>query len=121
MMARLLFSFRGRIGRGQYWTGQLLSVVIPAIAAAAVVGFFELLFPGSPDKSLYGGLGLLACLGLSLFIQFAVMAKRCHDLGKSGVWTVLAFVPLLNLVWMVAGLGIPEGQPEDNRWGPPAV
>jgi uncharacterized membrane protein YhaH (DUF805 family) len=47
--------------------------------------------------------------------------KRFHDRGKSGWWVLILFIPVIGFFWAIIDLGILQGDPGDNRFGPPAV
>ena len=118
----LFLSFAGRIGRGKFWLGVLLAGIVSIVGSVVMgLGFGPDGRGGASVSNMLpvvlGGLVLLA----SAIAQIAVMIKRCHDRGKSGWWVLLALVPLVGAIWMIVDLGIIEGVPEANRWGPPAV
>lgn len=118
-VAQMLFSFNGRMRRGQYWacalgSGVVLMVVIGIAAAlSAAVG-------GGPEAGpspIFGVLVVLAYPAL-LWSSFALQAKRWHDRGKSGWWALLGFVPLAN-IWVMIEVGFLAGTPGPNDYGPP--
>jgi uncharacterized membrane protein YhaH (DUF805 family) len=96
----------GRIGRQTWWIGVGILFVIALILGA-----------------LFGGEGivpfvlniLMAIAGIMLHI------KRFHDRGKSGWWVLILFIPVIGFFWAIIDLGILQGDPGDNRFGPPAV
>lgn len=98
----------GRIGRLSYFlTGIFLSVVS---------GFLSFAIAPSSD----GG-WIVFCIFIllpTIYISFAAAIKRLHDLGQSGWWSLLSFIPFINL-----GLGIYllffKGMPGVNKYGPP--
>jgi uncharacterized membrane protein YhaH (DUF805 family) len=51
-------------------------------------------------------------------MQFAVMAKRCHDRGKSGWMSLIMLIPLAGPIWALIDLGILAGQDGPNEYGP---
>jgi len=62
--------------------------------------------------ALYGIYALAA-----LVPSLAVDVRRLHDIGKSGWWLLIAFVPIVGgiilLVWCAT-----DSQPGDNQYGP---
>lgn len=77
--------------------------------------------------------GLYALFGLvSIWPALAICAKRLHDRDQSGLWlllyvasAVLAVIPLAGAavglgvrIWWLVNLGILDGTPGDNRFGP---
>ena len=79
--------FEGRSRRKEYWTFVLVNSAISIILSAldSTIGFG------------FGFLGLLFYLAI-LLPSIAVSVRRLHDIGKSGLWLLLAFVPIVNLV-----------------------
>ena len=53
-----------------------------------------------------------------LWPGLAVGVKRCHDRGKSGWWLLLLFIPLIGFIWWLIDLGMLEGTPGPNAYGP---
>ena len=94
---RLLFSFRGRIGRVAYVFALLLAV---ALLALIVWGSFEALAAGAQAlrgtglnaASLQTGIWTIAGL-LTTWMLLAVTVKRLHDRGRSGIWAFVTIVP----------------------------
>ncbi len=65
---------------------------------------------------------VLLPIGILLFVmQLDIFAKRWHDLGRSGWWTLLTFIPFIGSIIAFAlfiYLGVAQGQAEDNQYGP---
>jgi uncharacterized membrane protein YhaH (DUF805 family) len=101
------FDWRGRISRKSYWLFGLLPAAI-------------LLFDRFVMLGLVGAWAswLVLCLGSVPSIMIDI--KRSHDLGRSGWFTLLLFVPLLN-IWPMIELGFIKGSDGVNRHGPPAL
>ena len=125
-----LFSFFGRIGRGRFWGGvamQILMMVVFAGAAMAV----QFAVAGPESLTATNELGepqpqfspvAMAILGvgyiLVLWSSLAVAVKRAHDRGKSGWWILIMLVPIVGFIWWLVDLGILEGQEGPNKYGP---
>jgi uncharacterized membrane protein YhaH (DUF805 family) len=107
----MLWSFQGRIGRLVYLSGNLVVWAL-AIAVAAVVYYL-----GAEGTQLAGVVLLL--LVAMTWSQLALAAKRFHDLGKTGLASLLLFVPLAGLVVPFYLLFAP-GEEQDNQYGPVA-
>jgi uncharacterized membrane protein YhaH (DUF805 family) len=99
----LLFSHEGRINRAKYWLGNLLLLIIWAVASA----MFEWLHPG---------LRLLASL-LTIYPSIMLYIKRAHDLDRSGHFCWLLLIPLVNIFPAIL-LGFFKGTTGPNRFGP---
>lgn len=116
----LLFSFRGRISRRQWWFG-------------IVVGYALMLcitFPAAfiPNPTLQAVLWIPA-----LWILFALHTKRHHDRNRQGWWTIIAIISamatwillaiipglrgIILILWIVF-FGCLRGDAGKNRYGP---
>src|SRR5579862_3389043 len=102
----LFFSFRGRVGRGDFWYAAL--VVLSALAVFDVA--MDRLF----DRSL--PIVLVAAIVWSLL---ALGIKRYHDIGRSGWWLLLLAIPIIGPAWVLYSIGFRKGQPRENRYGAP--
>ena len=93
-----IVDFKGRARRSEYWWFTLFNIIVSAIIAMAL-----------PDIA---GLWSLIVLIPSL----SLCIRRLHDVGKSGWWYLILFVPLVGeillLVWFCRDSG------PDNQWGP---
>ncbi len=99
----LFMSSEGRISRQPWWIG---------VGILFVAGIIAILIFGTDGLLAFVVQILLMIAGLMLHI------KRCHDRDKSGWWVLLMFVPLVGFIWAIIDLGILEGTPGDNRFGP---
>ena len=108
---QLLFGFKGRIKRSQFWLGTLVN-----IGMSQVIGTLGVLLAANVFES--AGL-FIAIIFLTyipfLWISFALSTKRLHDHNIYG-WLVI--VPFYNiylavLTWFV------KGDTGPNRFGPP--
>lgn len=101
---RQYVTFDGRARRTEYWIFVLVYIVLMLIASAldALLG----------TNGLLGGLVSLVHLLPSL----AVLARRLHDIDRSGWWMLVSFIPLVGwlilLYWTVK-----EGDTGTNRFG----
>lgn len=89
----LPFSFRGRIGRGKYWIGVLLSVVIFFVG----VGFFASVM--NPTGSGSSAVLAIPVLLVFLWVYSAVTVKRLRDAGWP-LWALIVY-PLVVPLWIV--------------------
>ena len=110
-MLEFLFSPIGRIGRAQWWLGQLVPLAF-FIALWILISHSE------------GGLGWLngAAIGaICIFLvwfTFCLTVKRYHDRNKSGWWYLLQFIPIVGPIWATVELGFLAGDYSDNDFGP---
>jgi uncharacterized membrane protein YhaH (DUF805 family) len=111
----LFTSFEGRIGRQQMWMGIIVLVVASLIATV-----LDMLF-GTID--IESGIGIISGLFalVSIYPAVALYAKRWHDRGKSGWWTLIIFVPLIGFIWWLVECGFLRGTEGPNQYGPDPV
>lgn len=101
-----LLSFQGRMRRRDYWLYSLPILL--------------LLIPTFLNQ---GGNVLLDILSLviSLFAMYASTAlniKRLKDRNKNIWWIVLTFIPIIGPIFALVELGILDGTPGENQYGP---
>jgi len=110
---QVLFSFDGRIGRANYFGGQLVTAMLQVAAVAFIVGLAgysvnslidDLLSFSFNISRLVNNLAgyalvVVALLIVSAWIGFATLIKRLHDLNASGCLAL--FIPLLNIIPVV--------------------
>jgi uncharacterized membrane protein YhaH (DUF805 family) len=54
---------------------------------------------------------------LAIWIALALHAKRWHDRGKSGWWTLIVLVPFIGAIWLFVELGCLRGTVGPNQYG----
>jgi len=104
---KYLFSFKGRATRTEYWT---VSICLNLLMLPASI----------TDEADYTvGLAYYTFIILIpiMWLSFAVVVRRLHDLDKSGWFSLLMLVPILNLVLGVYAAFF-KGKDEDNKYGP---
>lgn len=92
---KTLFSFRGRAGRREYW--RLLGFTVLVGMSLSVLA----LVPGGQI------LGIPLSLAANV-VQWAIIARRLHDLGRSGWWQVPATALGMAAAVNILGMG-PKG------------
>lgn len=102
--------FTGRAVRSEYWYFVLFNFII-----SIALSYFDRLF-GSGSTFGSGILSIIFSLGI-LLPGIAVAVRRLHDIGKSGLWILLAFIPIIGWIWLIV-LYISESAPGDNEYGP---
>ena len=105
-------NFNGRARRSEYWFFELFMLIISAVVylvdylitgGAAVYNFVDIIY----------GLFSLAILVPSL----AVAWRRLHDIGKSGVYWLFIFIPLVGWIFLLAWF-VKDSDLGENRFGP---
>jgi len=107
----LFTSLEGRIGRQSYWMGVLALYGITFVAA-----LLDNLV-GTASEYGYGIITIVVTLAL-IYPQIVLLAKRWHDHGKSGWWTLIGLVPVIGGLWLLIELGFLKGTDGDNQYGP---
>ena len=111
------FDLFGRSSRSQYWLFQLMHLL--AIVAAVVVDVYASEYVRAYPK------GILTIFALVIHIvpQITVSVRRLHDIGRSGFWYLLVFVPFgafVLLYWSCVGSDLgPNDYGNDPRDAPP--
>lgn len=95
--------FDGRARRSEFWYFVLFNLLFTALFT--IIGNFI----G------FERLGNLASL-VTFLPGLAVSVRRLHDVGKSGWFVLLVFVPLIQLYLLY--LDVQDSQPGDNQYGP---
>lgn len=97
--------FQGRARRKEYWMFVLFNVIISIILSSveAVADLPKIL------STIYS----LAVLLPSL----AVGARRLHDIGKSGWWLLISFIPIIGGIILLVFM-CQDSQDGDNQYGP---
>lgn len=125
-MIDLLFSFQGRIRRLHYWLVSFgaglglsvfyLTVFMILFAVASGTGDARTAM-SSPGMIIALLLLTLVYLVFAFWISLAVQIKRWHDRDKSGVWVLIAFIPMVGPLWSVIECGFVDGTEGPNRYG----
>ncbi|MBV7300173.1 DUF805 domain-containing protein [Enterovibrio paralichthyis] len=101
-----LLSFEGRMRRRDYW---LYS--IPVLVMIMPTFFYQ------------GGSVVLDALALAIslfaiYASFALNVKRLRDRNKAPWWIVVTFLPLVGPLFALIELGMLDGTPGPNQYGP---
>jgi len=117
---KLLWSFDGRIGRSAYAGGLLLNLVMMLIAPLILLYLEKNWAPSTLlEMKDFHLIPMLAVVALFSWALVALAAKRLHDLGVTGWFSLLMIVHGANLI-MIIVLLIVRGEGNDNRYGPGA-
>lgn len=113
--------FDGRARRKEYWfffIDQLLIVwgTVTALVIAETVISGGNGLAGNGMLILPGVFNLVFSLA-TLIPGLAVTIRRLHDIGKSGWWLLIAFVPLIGALVLLLFV-VREGDRETNEYGP---
>ena len=112
-MYRIRNIYNGRISQRNYIFGQLFIWLVSGISfvfANTILVLPEQYFLIGVIFSILGLILIVSCIVLS----WALHIRRFHDLGLSGYYTLLFFIPLVNLLILVLFFKKGEG---DNQFG----
>ncbi len=104
-------TFRGRSRRSEYWFFVLFYLLIAV--ALAVLDVLLGTFSEDDGLGLFSGLFALAMLLPTL----AVGVRRLHDIGRTGWWLLIAFVPIVGPIVLIV-FAVKDSEPGTNAYGP---
>lgn len=90
--------FKGRARRREFWYFELFCVLLSLVLS---------LFSDS--------LATLAML-ITFIPNLAVSVRRLHDIGRSGWWMLLVFIPIIGILWLLFW-ATQEGTTGSNQYG----
>jgi len=106
-------TFSGRARRSEYWYFVLFNFIFSVLAVMI----------GIAVGASIGAAGFVAIYLIYLIYQIAILipslaviVRRLHDVGKSGWYFFISFIPLVGIVWLIVLL-VTEGEPYDNQYG----
>lgn len=93
-------TFQGRASRSEYWYWCLFYFLIFILTEVPYIEY----------------LALIAAL-LVVIPSISVGVRRLHDIGKSGWWYLVAFIPLIGGLILLY-FAVLDSQPGENQYGP---
>ena len=111
--------FSGRASRTEYWIFSLFNFLF-ALTAIMLDNLLDTTFHFSTTRGYenlpYGAIYLVYLL--ALFVPtLAVTVRRLHDTGRSGVYILIGFIPVLGSIWLFVLLVTKGDYREKNRYG----
>lgn len=123
----LFTSFEGRISRQPFWLSVLALmiiewIVIIVLSLALGTSMMGGMDPGmTPDEAASAAMTAMIPMWIVILIflypSLAIYAKRWHDRGKSGWWTLICLVPIIGGIWLLVELGFLRGTEGPNQYG----
>ena len=107
---------RGRAPRSAFWWWLLFANLAIVAAAMVTLAFLAagVTAPGAVDEGLLWPVWLV---GLGLLVPTVTLAvRRLHDSGHSAWWLLVALIPVLGTVVLLAGSAT-SGTPGPNHYG----
>lgn len=103
--------FSGRSRRKEYWYFNLFNGIVMIFMALFAIAFSE------DRKPAMVPFFLMFAYGMVLFVpSLAVTIRRLHDIGKSGWWYFIAFIPFVGGIILFV-FTLLDSEPYANQWG----
>jgi uncharacterized membrane protein YhaH (DUF805 family) len=106
--------FSGRARRREFWYFALFNFLIQLVIVIAVSVLLGL--SGQYNQLTVNYVSSLYSLAV-LFPSIGVAVRRLHDIGMSGWWLLIIFIPFLGAVALLVMYCL-DSQPGTNRYGP---
>ncbi|MDP9195786.1 MAG: DUF805 domain-containing protein [Pseudomonadota bacterium] len=112
------FSFKGRIGRKQFWLYGVLLFMLFYMAALIPLMAVQYALGAEPPGA-YVGYALFAVVYvIMVWASLAVYVKRVHDRNRSGWFLLIQLIPIVGAIWLIVEAGFLKGTEGPNRFGP---
>ncbi|MBO6717247.1 MAG: DUF805 domain-containing protein [Rhizobiaceae bacterium] len=105
---------RGRARRREFWSFVLVALIVMVLAGCTGFAVASALETDIPTGI---GLGILGADLLLLPPFFSVLVRRLHDIGLTGWFALLGFIPSFGQL-IILVFALLESQKHENRWGP---
>lgn len=103
--------FSGRSRRKEYWLFQLFNSIIMIFLLLFAIPF------SAQEKPSMVPFTLMFVYGIIILVPgLAVTVRRLHDIGKSGYWYFIAFIPLIGGIILFV-FTLLDSEPFPNSWG----
>jgi uncharacterized membrane protein YhaH (DUF805 family) len=106
------FFYRGRASRSAYWWFYLFALIVVFVVEALT--FIPLTMNSSGGSVVLLFIGGIVSIYLGL-VLLALLVRRLHDIGKSGWWVFIGFVPIAGPIVLLV-FTVLEGTAELDRY-----
>lgn len=106
-------NFSGRARRSEYWYFILCNALIKLVLGLITVAIIK----ASNTMGIIGVVLIILYSFAMVVPNLAVVVRRLHDVGKSGWFYFVSFIPLVGQIWILA-LFCTEGNRGENKYGP---
>ena len=104
--------FSGRSRRKEYWYFNLFNGIVFVFLFLCAVPL------GEHEKPAMLPLGVMFVYSLVVMVpSLSVIIRRLHDIGRSGWWYFIAFVPVIGGIILFV-FTLLDSEPFANQWGP---
>ncbi len=98
--------FKGRASRSEYWYFTLFHLLVVILLLRFFLG----------SNTLFNIICGVYYFG-SIIPQLALTVRRLHDIGNSGWFFLVSFIPIIGPILMLVW-SLTDSQPGVNQWGP---
>ena len=112
-------NFNGRARRKEYWMFVLFNMIAGFILSVLdnLLGLDFKIGSGYYETSSgYGWISVTYMLAIIL-PSLSVLVRRLHDIGKSGWFMLITFIPFIGGIWILVLL-CTDGEKVENIYGP---
>ena len=103
--------FGGRARRQEYWMFGLFNMIIAVVLNVVAIGASSAL-----DVGVFMAIPTLYSLAV-IIPGIAVSVRRLHDIGKSGWYLLVAFIPFIGALILLYFMVL-DSTPGNNEYGP---
>ena len=108
--------FDGRATRSEYWYFVLFYFIFSFITSLIDMWVINPMLGATAQEAAQGGiLQIILALGL-LVPSIAIGIRRLHDIGKSGWWMLIGFIPIIGFLVLIY-FYVQDSQPGENLYG----
>lgn len=114
--------FKGRVGRLGLVLGVATNTLLAGVTIFGYITFANWVYQYS-QATILGILSIIIFVFLNIgfmIISLTFYIRRLHDIDRSGWWTMLLFVPIVNFLFIFYLL-IKSGTRGENKYGSPVV
>ena len=104
--------FSGRSRRKEYWFFQLFNLIIFAMLVPLSIAMRSV---DSQSFDAAGATLFIYCL-IVIVPSLSVTVRRLHDIGKSGWWYLIGFVPVIGGIILLV-FSLIDSEPYPNEYG----
>lgn len=104
--------FEGRASRREFWTFALVALGLVALSVWITVRLMSAQVVGQ-----FGMLPMLVIVGGLVVPYYAAVARRLHDVGKSGWYMFVQLIPFIGGFILMLTL-LQPGDAGENQYGP---
>ena len=108
--------FDGRASRSEFWYFALFYFIVNIILVLIDSLVINPILGATPSQMGQGGI-LQVIFALALLVpSIALAVRRLHDIGKSGWWYLIVFIPIVGVLVLLYFFVL-DSQPGTNQYG----